>query len=103
MNSAPPKQLDPAFLIAMADALRILAHPHRLRIIELLDIRGETPVHELVRQLELPQASVSNHLNKMKRAGLIADQRQGKEIWYRLANPNALTILNCMRKQEKSS
>ena len=86
-----------ALLAEMAEALKVLAHPKRLRIVELLEQGTAVPVHALVDRLALPQAAVSHHLNKMRRAALIAAERRGKEIWYRVANPHALTLLNCMR------
>lgn len=81
----------------MADALKILAHPHRLRIIEALDWHGDLPVHQIVEMIGIRQASVSDHLGRMRRAGLISSERRGRETWYRIADPDSLTILNCMR------
>ena len=88
-----------ALLEEMAEALRVLAHPCRLRIVEILETRGEAPVNALVGALGLPQASVSTHLGKMRHAGLIRAGRRGREIWYGIRNPHALTILNCIRRK----
>jgi DNA-binding transcriptional ArsR family regulator len=49
-------------------------------------------------QAGLRQASVSEHLNKMRRAGIIKAIRKGREVWYRIEDPRALTLLNCLRK-----
>lgn len=84
----------------MADVLRTLSHPHRLKIIEMLESASEAPVHEIMAVLELPQTTTSHHLNTMKRAGLIRSQRRGKEIWYRIADPDSLTILECIRRKQ---
>ncbi len=84
----------------MAQVLKLLAHPHRLQIVDLLETRGEAPVHELVGRLSLPQAVTSNHLTRMRRMGLVASERRGKEVWYRIGDRRSLTILNCMRAQK---
>lgn len=83
----------------MAGVLRLLAHPCRLRIVELLEQREEAPVHAIVESLDLPQAATSQHLNQMRRVGLIAAERRGKEVWYSIADPSALTILDCIRRK----
>jgi DNA-binding transcriptional ArsR family regulator len=87
------------FLDRMAERLKVLAHPHRLKMVEILEIRQEAPVHELMDRAALPQATASHHLNVMRRAGLIRAERRGKEIWYRIADPDSLTILACIRKK----
>ena len=92
-------ELPMPLLERMADVLKVLAHPHRLRVIEVLESASEAPVHEIVMALGLSQAATSHHLNRMRRAGLISAQRRGKEIWYRIADPDSLTILGCIRKK----
>lgn len=79
-----------------AETLKILAHPKRLRIIEILERKQEVPVHSLTEQTGLPQAVVSQHLNQMRRAGLLSAERRGKEMWYSISDPRALSILNCI-------
>lgn len=96
---APPP-LNPETLERVADLLRLLAHPQRLRIVELLQGAGELPVHDIMEQAGLPQAVASQHLNQMKRVGLLASTRKGKEVWYAIADPRSLTILDCMRSKQ---
>ena len=85
-------------LARTAEMLRVLAHPHRLRLIELLERqRAGLPVNELAEGIGLAPAATSQHLNHMRRAGMLAALRQGREVWYRIADPRSLTILNCMR------
>ena len=86
-------------LARVAETLKVLAHPYRLKIVELLQARQEAPVHELMDRLGLPQATVSQHLNQMRRAGLVRAARRGKEVWYAIADPRSLTILDCIRKK----
>jgi DNA-binding transcriptional ArsR family regulator len=84
----------------MAKVLKLLAHPCRLRIIDILESESEAPVHHLVGRLDLSQATTSNHLKQMRRIGLVECERRGKEVWYSLGDRRSLTILNCMRAKK---
>ena len=84
----------------MAGALKILAHPCRLKLIEVLQREGDLPVHLIMARLQLPQATISQHLNQMRRGGLVRAVRKGKEVWYGISDPSALTILDCIRKKQ---
>lgn len=93
------ESLLPAELLErMAGVLRLLAHPQRLKIIELLE-RDPAPVHAIRLRLRLPHAATSQHLNQMKRLGLVRSERRGKEVWYAIADPRSVTILDCIRKK----
>jgi len=81
----------------VAAALRVLAHPHRLRIVELLE-DADHSVGELAAELEIPQAACSQHLNRMRAHGLLSARREGKEVYYQVAHPHALNVLKCIRK-----
>jgi DNA-binding transcriptional ArsR family regulator len=94
-------ELPVPFLARMAEALRVLAHVQRLRVIEFLERHGPAPVHQIRLSVGGAQGALSQHLVKMRQAGLIACERRGKEVWYAIANPDSLTILNCMRKRYK--
>ncbi len=84
----------------MADVLAVLAHADRLRIVEILESCGGAPVHVVVARLRRPQAQVSHHLQRMRQVRLLTSERRGQEVWYRIANPHAVTILDCLRKKE---
>jgi DNA-binding transcriptional ArsR family regulator len=90
-------ELSHEVLTRMAQVLKLLAHPHRLKVIEILENEDEAPVHVIVERLGLPQGTTSQHLNQMRRANLISAERRGKEVWYRIADRRSLTILNCIR------
>lgn len=94
------KEIPVEVMERMATVLRLLAHPQRLRVIEFLEERKAAPVFEIVSRLALPQAATSQHLNAMKRVGLIRSERRGKEVWYAIADARALTILGCIRKNQ---
>ena len=90
-------ELSHELLGRMAQVLKLLAHPDRLKIIEILESEDEAPVHAIVERVGLPQGATSQHLNQMRRANLIGAERRGKEVWYRIADPRSLTILSCIR------
>ena len=94
------KPLSIDLLERMADLLKILAHAHRLKIVEFLEARGASPVHKIMEEIGLPQAVTSQHLNQMRRIGLLSAERRGQEVWYAIADPRALTILDCIRRKE---
>jgi DNA-binding transcriptional ArsR family regulator len=99
-NPPCPKNLSIDDLARMAKVLKLLAHPYRLKIVDILESEESAPVHALMDRLDLPQAVVSNHLKKMLRIGLVECQRRGKEVWYSLGDRRSLTILNCMRAKK---
>jgi DNA-binding transcriptional ArsR family regulator len=91
-NRIPPDVLD-----NVAAALRVLAHPHRLRIVELLE-GSDLSVGQLAAELGIPQAACSQHLNRMRAYGLLRARREGKEVYYQVSHPHALNVLACIRK-----
>jgi len=83
----------------VAAALRVLAHPHRLKIAELLMHRDLT-VGELAAELGIPPNACSQHLNRMRACGLLAARRQGKAVHYRVTHPSALNVIRCIQRHE---
>lgn len=81
----------------IALALRVLAHPIRLRIVELLET-SDLSVGELAEQLDVPQSACSQHLNLMRAHGLLSSRREGKTVYYQVAHPAARNILQCIRQ-----
>lgn len=77
--------------------LKCIGHPVRLRIIELLEQTGEIPVNQLQEQLEIPQPVVSQHLIKMKALGLLRARRSRGMVFYSVALPQLLKLLECIR------
>lgn len=87
------------FIRQMAETLKSLGHPQRLRIVETLDLRGEMSVGDIAAACEGSQSQVSQHLNQMRRLGLVAARRAGMQTLYRLANEHPVTILDCIRRK----
>ena len=90
--------IDEVTLSRAAECLRIIAHPHRLRLIELL-LQGEHSVGELAEICELAPAVTSEHLRLMQRMGLLNSQRDGKYIFYYVTEPHLEKIMDCVRCQ----
>ena len=67
--------------------LEMLAEETRLRLLFLL-CEGEANVTELCARLRRPQPTVSHHLGILRRGGLVQDRREGKSVFYRLAEPS---------------
>ena len=78
-----------------AECLRLLAHPHRLRMIQML-LQGDYTVGELAEACELPTAMASEHLRLMQRCGLLSSEKQGRKVFYRVAEPHLKSILKCI-------
>lgn len=81
-----------------AEMLRTLAHPMRLRIVDALNTAGELPVGAITEYLGIAQSATSQHLNHMRRTGLIQAERRGKEVWYSIADYRPIALLNCICK-----
>lgn len=81
-----------------AECLRTLAHPHRLRMVQML-LQGEFTVGELAEACELPSAMASEHLRLMQRCGFLASAKEGRKVYYRVAEPHLKNILKCVEER----
>jgi ArsR family transcriptional regulator len=90
------RPIDPLVLRRCGAALRTLAHPERLRVVELLERRARS-VGELTEVLRRPQATISQHLMRLRAHGLVKADRRGREVRYAIAQPGCLSILGCIR------
>lgn len=79
-----------------ADILRALAHPVRLCIIRRLLREGSCNVSYMQECLGAPQSTVSQHLGKLRQAGLIRGERSGLEVTYRLKDARAARVLQAL-------
>jgi DNA-binding transcriptional ArsR family regulator len=80
-----------------ARMLRCLGHPVRLRILDLLERKGERTVGEIWQALELDQAVCSQHLGLMLDRGVLERRKEGINAYYALGDPRALKIVACIR------
>jgi ArsR family transcriptional regulator len=79
-----------------AEVLKILASPRRLEILHVL-ADGPIEVGRLAAVLGVSQPNVSQHLAVMRTAGMVEAERDGREIRYRLVDPEVLTACAVMR------
>jgi ArsR family transcriptional regulator len=75
---------------------RAIGHEHRLELIEHLG-QGERSVEALAALAGLSLANASQHLQHLRRAGLVAARRQGKHVLYRLGDDAVVTLLAALR------
>jgi len=78
-----------------AEFLRAMSHPVRLRMLAGLR-QSECNVSQLWKQLKISQPLASQHLNRMRRAGVVVGDRRGQETCYRLADPRIAKILKLL-------
>ena len=78
-----------------AECLKALAHPHRLRILQML-LRGEYAVGELAEACEIPSHMASEHLRLMQRCGFLKATKEGRFVYYSVAEPHLASIMACI-------
>jgi rhodanese-related sulfurtransferase/DNA-binding transcriptional ArsR family regulator len=93
MSTPNPKLL---LLEELASLARVLGNPHRLEILEFL-AQADMPVELLTQRTGLTFANVSQHLQQLKRAGLVIGRRDGKRIVYELAEGPVIEAVTGLR------
>ena len=78
-----------------AECLRTLAHPHRLRIVQML-LQGEYTVGELAETCGIQSHVASEHLRLMKDRGLLDFDRRGRRIYYRIVETGLQGLMACV-------
>lgn len=94
-RSPSPKRTcltDLASLQQAAEELKTLAHPHRLRIVQML-LHGRYTVGQLAETCGIPSAMASEHLRLMQRSGLLDSDKEGRKTFYRVAEPQLAEII----------
>ncbi|UYX55682.1 metalloregulator ArsR/SmtB family transcription factor (plasmid) [Bacillus thuringiensis] len=82
------------------DVLKILAHPVRLQIVDILVRHKKCNVTQLVELLHIPQSTVSQHLSKM-RGKMLGSDRKGLEVYYFITNVTAQNIVRTLCKKKE--
>jgi ArsR family transcriptional regulator len=78
---------------AVGDLHKACGHPVRLQILEVLLRDGEACVCHLEAQLGQRQAAISQHLARLRAVGLVADRRDGWNVYYSVAEPSVASLL----------
>ncbi len=82
-------------LSTAAECLKTIAHPHRLRMIQMM-LHGRYTVGELAEACEIPSHMASEHLRLMQRCGMLSSEREGRKAYYQVAEPHLQDILRCV-------
>src|SRR5215470_5131075 len=93
MSTSPKHLLFEQF----ATIAKTLGHAHRLELVEQL-AQGERSVEVLAARTGLSIANASQHLQQLRRAGLVASRRDGKFVLYRLSDEAVLDLLAALRR-----
>jgi len=93
MSSQDPKS---ALFAQFAAVAKAVAHPHRLALLEQL-AQGERSVEVLARRIRASIANASQHLQHMRRAGLVFARRDGKFVYYSLSSDAVLDLVAAVR------
>ena len=97
MMSSGPRWAKQALFTQFATVARALGHAHRLQLLEQL-AQGERTVEALAASIDLSIANASQHLQQLRRAGLVASRRNGKFVFYRLSDESVLALIASLRQ-----
>lgn len=75
---------------------KALGHPLRLAIVDRLDA-GETSASDLIADLEISKANLSKHMSLLAHGGIVESRREGRQIFYRLTDPEIHKACSIMR------
>ena len=89
---------DPQAFAQAAECLKTLAHPVRLRIVQLL-LHGRYTVGELAEDCGVPDNVASEHLRLMQRCGFFTSEREGRKVYYQVAEPHLENIMSCIESR----
>jgi len=87
---------------AKAKVLKALAHPTRLWMAEQL-ADGEMCVCEFVDKVDADFSTISKHLSVLKQAGIVEDDKRGKQVFYSLKVPCVLNFMHCVEEVIRSN
>ncbi|MFW6225001.1 MAG: ArsR/SmtB family transcription factor [Bacteroidota bacterium] len=81
-----------------AEMLKSVAHPIRLKIINLLIDYEKKTVTEIHKILNIEQAATSHHLGILKNKGILGSERDGKNCYYYLKQKKISAIIQCIKE-----
>lgn len=81
-----------------AECLKLLAHPHRLRMVQML-LQGRYTVGELAEACGIPSHMASEHLRLMQRCGFMKSEKNGRNAYYQITEPHLADIMACIEER----
>ncbi|MEO3743067.1 metalloregulator ArsR/SmtB family transcription factor [Plantactinospora sp. B5E13] len=82
---------------AKAEFFRMLGHPVRIRVLELLG-EGPRPVRDLLTETGVEASNLSQQLAVLRRAGIVVSTRDGANVVYALAGPDVADLMRAARR-----
>ncbi|MGB7594964.1 MAG: metalloregulator ArsR/SmtB family transcription factor [Erysipelotrichaceae bacterium] len=93
-------EYDIALYTKKSELLKALAHPIRLCIVRGLMTQGSCNVAHMEECLNVSQSAVSQHLSKLKAAGILRVNRTGNSNMYEVVDPEVIRLIVCLFKEE---
>jgi DNA-binding transcriptional ArsR family regulator len=94
--SAAHVRSDPVYVVK-AQLFRVLGHPLRIRILELLS-DGDRTVGDLQAELEIDSSSTSQHLAALRQQGVLDSRQAGTNVYYRIRDPRISQLLTIAKE-----
>lgn len=82
---------------AKAEFFRVLGHPVRIRVLELL-CEGPKPVRDLLTEIDIEASSLSQQLSVLRRYGIVTATRDGSTVIYALAGADVSALMQAARR-----
>jgi ArsR family transcriptional regulator, zinc-responsive transcriptional repressor len=81
-----------------AECLKTLAHPHRLRMVQML-LQGRYTVGELAEACGIPSHMASEHLRLMQHCGFLTSEKDGRKTYYQIIEAHLANIMTCIESR----
>jgi len=81
-----------------AECLKVVAHPHRLRMIQML-LAGRPTVGELAAACGIPSPMASEHLRLLQRCGFLRPEKEGRKVYYTVVETHLADLLKCIERR----
>jgi ArsR family transcriptional regulator, zinc-responsive transcriptional repressor len=79
-----------------ADCLKVMAHPIRLRIVDIL-MKGDYSVREIAGICQMPEHQICEHLRLMQGCRLLTSERRGRTVHYKVVAYHLPSLLECIK------
>jgi DNA-binding transcriptional ArsR family regulator len=80
-----------------AECLKVMAHPVRLKIVNLL-MTGDFAVHEIAEYCGVSPSQTCEHLRLLKSYNLLGSERKGRTVYYKIVSPQLPGLIGCIEK-----
>lgn len=90
------ERIEPKKILSAVNMLKVIAHPVRLAVVDLLTENEKMTVLEIQEALGVEQAVASQHLSLMEDKGVLCSEKVGRNKYVSLRFPKMKTIINCL-------